>query len=168
MNRVFLSVARTEVGERKEWLLIIIIMMYIYRALINTLSTHIIHNNINMILCTHVEHSPIKNNLHKVIYGNAHTHTHTHTHRVCNVNEFECVWLIRIIHHTCACAYTHTCTHAHARTEYDCSRNWALILAGVKILWEEEGFQFGFKRWQCLRSCGSEFQIWGPKKERVW
>ena len=32
-----------------------------------------------------------------------------------------------------------------------------LILVRMEILWEEEGFQFGFKRWQCLRSCGSEF-----------
>ena len=28
------------------------------------------------------------------------------------------------------------------------SRNWVLTLVGVEILWEEEGFQFGFKRWQ--------------------
>ena len=39
--------------------------------------------------------------------------------------------------------YMETHTHTHA-----CSRNWVLILAGEKILWEEEGFQFGFKRWQ--------------------
>ena len=40
----------------------------------------------------------------------------------------------------------------------------------MEILWEEEGFQFGFKRWQveqCLRSCGSEFQMLGPKQEKV-
>ena len=52
--------------------------------LINALSAHIVHINLNMIFCTHVEHSPIKNNLHKVFYGNTHTqtqtHTHTHTH----------------------------------------------------------------------------------------
>ena len=61
--------------------IIIIIIMYIFCALINTLSSHIIHNinNLNMILYTHVEHSPIKDNLHKVLYGNKHTHTHTHT-----------------------------------------------------------------------------------------
>ena len=33
-------------------------------------------------------------------------------------------------------------------THNDCSRNWVPILAGVEILWEEESFQFGFKRWQ--------------------
>ena len=48
-----------------------------------------------------------------------HTHTHTHTH-------------------------THARTHAH--THCDCSRNWVLILVGMKILWKEEGFQFGFIR----------------------
>ena len=58
--------------------------MYIYRALINALSAHIIHININMIFYTHVEHSPIKNNLHKELY----VKTHMHTHR--SVNEFEC------------------------------------------------------------------------------
>ena len=31
--------------------------MYIYLALINALSAHIIHINLNMILYTHVEHS---------------------------------------------------------------------------------------------------------------
>ena len=33
----------------------------------------------------------------------------------------------------------------HTHTHTDCSRNWVLILDGVKISWEEEGFQFGFK-----------------------
>ena len=50
--------------------------MYIYRAIINVLGGHIIHINLNMIFYIHVEHSPIKNNLHT----EAHTHTHTHTH----------------------------------------------------------------------------------------
>ena len=35
-------------------------------------------------------------------------------------------------------------THTHT----DCSRNWVLILVRMEILWEEESFQFGFKRWQ--------------------
>ena len=51
-----------------------------------------------------------------------------------------CTTLICIIHHTCARTHTHN-------THTDCSRNWVLILVGAKILWEEEGFQFGFKRW---------------------
>ena len=36
-----------------------IIIMYIYHALINALSTHMIHINLNMIFYTHIEHSPI-------------------------------------------------------------------------------------------------------------
>ena len=32
-----------------------IIIMYIYRALINALSAHIVHINLNTIFCTHVE-----------------------------------------------------------------------------------------------------------------
>ena len=47
---------------------LIIIIMYIYHALINALSAHMIHINLNMIFYTHVEHSPTKNNLHKVLY----------------------------------------------------------------------------------------------------
>ncbi len=38
----------------------IIIIMYIYHALINALSAHMIHINLNMIFYTHVEHSPTK------------------------------------------------------------------------------------------------------------
>ena len=34
--------------------------MYIYHALINTLSAHMIHISLNMIFYTHVEHSPTK------------------------------------------------------------------------------------------------------------
>ena len=40
--------------------LIIIIIMYIYHALINALSAHMIHINLNMKFYTHVEHSPTK------------------------------------------------------------------------------------------------------------
>ena len=42
--------------------------MYIYHALINALSAHVIHINLNVILYTHVEHNPAKtvNYLHKV------------------------------------------------------------------------------------------------------
>ena len=39
---------------------IIIIIMYIYHALINAMSAHMLHINLNMILYTHVEHSPAK------------------------------------------------------------------------------------------------------------
>ena len=35
----------------------VIIIMYIYHALINALSAHMIHINLNMIFYTHVEHS---------------------------------------------------------------------------------------------------------------
>ena len=41
-------------------------------ALINALSTHMIHINLDMIFCTHVEHSPTK-----TIYTNYYTETHT-------------------------------------------------------------------------------------------
>ena len=47
-----------------------IIIMYIYHVLINALSTHMIHINLNMIFCTHVECSPIK-----CYMENKYTHT---------------------------------------------------------------------------------------------
>ena len=36
------------------------LIMYIYHALINALSAHMIHINLNVIFYTHVEHSPTK------------------------------------------------------------------------------------------------------------
>ena len=57
-------------------------------------------------------------------------------------------------------------THTHTHTHNDCSRNWVLILVGMKILWEEEGFQFGFERskgwavskvlWEWIPNVGSK------------
>ena len=68
-------------GERARKNMLIIIM-YIWHALINALSAHMIHINLNMIFYTHVEHSPTKTNYIKYTKNkNAlHTHTHTHTH----------------------------------------------------------------------------------------
>ena len=53
--------------------------MYIYHALINALSTHMIHVNLNTIFCTHVEHSRTKT-IYIRYYVETHTHTHTYTH----------------------------------------------------------------------------------------
>ena len=50
--------------------------MYIYHALINALSVHMIHINLNTIFCTHVEHSPTK-----TIYIKYYTKKQTHTLR---------------------------------------------------------------------------------------
>ena len=63
----------------------IIIIMYIYHALINALSAHMICINLNMIFYTHVKHSPtktiyIKHYLKTKKRHYKHTHTHTHTH----------------------------------------------------------------------------------------
>ena len=51
-----------------------LIIMYIYHALINALSTHVIHINLNTIFFTLVEDSPTK-----TIYIRHYMHTHTHT-----------------------------------------------------------------------------------------
>ena len=50
--------------------------MYIYHALINALSVHIIHINLNTIFYTHIEHSPTK-----TFYIRYYMETHTHTHK---------------------------------------------------------------------------------------
>ena len=91
---------------------IIIIIMYLYHVLINALSIHIIHINLNMIFCTLVGHSPIGNNLHKVLYGNTHMHAHMHTLQWI----WMCVILISIIHHASHTHTTHTHTHTHTHT----------------------------------------------------
>ena len=79
---MFRNIYIPKTWKTKDVVLIIIIIMYIYCALINALSAHIIHINLNMIFYTHAEHSPIKNNL-RIKY---HTETHTHTHTAVNLN----------------------------------------------------------------------------------
>ena len=59
--------------------------MYIYHALINALSAHMIDINLNMIFYTHVKHSPtktiyIKYYLKKKKKRTTNTHARTHTH----------------------------------------------------------------------------------------
>ena len=69
----------------------ITITMYTYHALINALSTHMIHTNLNMIFYTHVEHSPTKTiyikyytkqkqKTQKTKQKTHYKHTHTHTY----------------------------------------------------------------------------------------
>ena len=54
--------------------------MYIYHVLINTLSAHMIHINLNMIFYTYVEHSPTKT-IYIKYYTEKHIHhTQAHTH----------------------------------------------------------------------------------------
>ena len=71
--------------------------MYIYHALINALSAHMIYINLNMIFYMHVEHSPIKTIYIKYYtekqtnkQTNKHTHTHTHTDN--NNSTHSCLW----------------------------------------------------------------------------
>ena len=54
--------------------------MYIYYVLINALNTHMIHINLNMIFCTHVEHNPTKTAYIKY-YSEEQTHALHTTHR---------------------------------------------------------------------------------------
>ena len=98
---------------------VLIMIMYIYHALTNALSTHI-HINLN-IFYTHIEHSPTKT----APMEKQHPYTHTMNSNVDDTDLYRT-------------SYMHT--------RNDCSRNWVLILVGAKILWEEEGFQFSFEK----------------------
>ena len=76
-------------------------IMYIYHALTNALSAHIIHINLNMIVYTYIEDSPTKTTyLRQYVEIHTHTHTHTHTHA-------------RTHARTHAHTHTHTRTHTH-------------------------------------------------------
>ena len=80
-----------------------------YHTLIDALSAHMIHINLNTIFFTHIEHSfTKKNNLHKVLYEET--------------------------------------------LRKHCEKRKVFSLASKDDRVE-----------QCLRSCGSEFQMWGPK-----
>ena len=97
-----------------------------------------IHINLNMIFYTHVEHSPTET-VDKVLYIYFFNKKTTH--------------------------YKHTHTHTHT----DCSRHCVLI-SGWKYCEKRKVFILALKDdrvEQCLRSCGSEFQMWGPKQEKV-
>ena len=125
--------------------------MYIYHALINALSAHMIHVNLNMIFYTHVKHSPTETIYIKYYLKHNHNNkktlqTRTRTH-----------------------AHTHARAHTHTHTYTDCSRNWVLTLEW-KYCEKRKVFSLALKDdrvEQCLRSCGSEFQMWGPKQEKV-
>ena len=75
--------------------------MYIYHALINALSAHIIHTNLNMIFCAHVETV-----LSKTIYIKYYMETHTHIHH----NKFKCAW---------HWAVSYICAHTHMHERFD-------------------------------------------------
>ena len=87
----------------------VLIIMYIYHALINALSAHMIHINLQTILCTHVENRATKTTYvkyymekqtHKHTHERTHTHIHAHTHTHTHM-------------HTYVHAHTHTHTHIH-------------------------------------------------------
>ena len=85
--------------------------MYIYNALINALNTHMIHINLNMIFCMHVEHSPTK-----TMYMKYYTETHTHSQATTNSNVFDTdlyytMWtvLVMTLLHCVKCGFKGSC-----------------------------------------------------------
>ena len=75
-------------------------------------------------------------------YKHAGTHMHAHAH-------------------THAHTITHARMHTHTHTHNDIHENWVLIPAGEEVLWGEEGFQFGLKRWQSW-ALSKLFREWVP------
>ena len=69
--------------------------MYIYHVLINALSAHMIHINLNMIFYTHVEHSPTN-----TIYINYKKNKKYVCGCMC-----VCVCVCVCVSHVCACMY---------------------------------------------------------------
>ena len=71
---------REVLQQSKIMIIIMMIITYIYNTLINALSAHMIHINLNTIFYTHVEHSSTDNFYIKYYMENRQTDTHTHTH----------------------------------------------------------------------------------------
>ena len=67
--------------------------MYIYHTLINALSTHMIHINLNTIFYTHVEHSPTKT-IYIRYYVETNKHTHTRHDKPCVKKSNIPVWRV--------------------------------------------------------------------------
>ena len=85
--------------------------MYIYYVLINALSTHMIHTDINIIFYIHVKHSLTKT-IYIKYYTEKHANKHTHTHTAMNSNMYD-TDLYAQVH---LYAHTHTHTHTHTYT----------------------------------------------------
>ena len=81
-----------------------IIIMYFYHALFDTLSAHLIHINLNTIFYTHMEQSPTNANYIKY-YMMQKTRTTT------NCNESK-----PVAHNYVTLICTYACTHAHTHT----------------------------------------------------
>ena len=101
-----------------KWvIIIIIIMMYIYHALINALSAHIIHINLNMIFYTHIEHSPTKT-IYIKYYTKKKCTINTRTHTDCSRNwvlilvRTEILWEEEGSLCVCACMLVYTLVYA--------------------------------------------------------
>ena len=114
--------------------IIMIIIMYIYHALINALSAHMIHINLNMIFYTHAEHvQSYQNNLHKVLYGKTNKHTHTH--------DCSRVWKKGVVKQGLECATDHY-VHSHF-FQCDCEfKNMLLCHILSMSTWNDKRLEF--------------------------
>ena len=135
--------------------------MYIYHMLINALSAHMIHSNLNTTFYTHVEDSLTKTIYIRYvcvcvcvcvfpyiipvwyyIYMETHTHTHAHTYTHTHTHTHT---LIHTHTHTRTHSHTHTHTHTHTwfgeETLY-CVWHWSLlnkllvVADSVRMVWE--------------------------------
>ena len=93
-------------------IIIITTVMYGYHVLINALSTHMIHIDLNMLFYTHVKHSPTKTIYIK--YTEKQTNTHyTNTHTAMNSNVYD-----TDLYCTCLHVRAHAHTHTHTHTQW--------------------------------------------------
>ena len=98
--------------------------MYIYHALINALSAHMVHINLNTIFYTHIEHSPTKTIY--IRYMEKHKHIHNDCSRnwvliLVGVEEKRKIFILSLKDdgvEQCLGSFTHTHIHTHTHTHY--------------------------------------------------
>ena len=92
--------------------------MYIYHALINALSTHMIHISLHMIFYTHVAHSPTKTiYVHKVLYKKKRKKA-LHTHNDCSRNWVLILVRMEILGEEEGFQYTHVSNNSYLVTRF--------------------------------------------------
>ena len=98
--------------------------MYIYHALINILSVHMIHINLNTIFYTHIEQSPTK-----TIYTKYYMEKQTHTQTAMNSDMYDIDLCVR----PCMHARTHAGTHTHTLSSQDLAGALLIIFKTMSL-----------------------------------
>jgi len=140
-------------------IIITVIIMYIYHVLINALSAHMIHINLNKkILYTRREQS-YQNNLHKVLYMETRTRIHTHTHFHCNsatasvvtVLQLPCPWQMAVV--------VMNKTRLPSTFSVDCRKFWT---RGKTDFWNQSR-----QTWSCATSSSNSSLVSSRSQNRT-